>query len=962
MDQGPTTVGSIVGRLSMDRDHWLADMQKTKTDVRELGALEPKIKIDADVAAALAKLEQVRRAAEAAGVHTTSSVTATSTPASGSASTGAAAKVDAVAAAERRLALAEAASESATARAIVAEMKFEEQRDKRKRTAAQVAAAELALSEAVKRSDAAATRAALAEDALAAAQRKAAESALAEAAAQETQTAATVKANQANSTNVSRTGMIAAAVAALVPMMVPLAAFTIGAAGALTMMGISGVVAVKGIHDEMAAGTTAGQEYTAGIRELKGDLDTLAHTGAVSMLSSFHTATSDLNNSMPMLNRQVGEFTGFLGRSATNVFAGSLQGARVLEPLMMSIAGWVERLSAGFKSWTGNGGLQTFANYAMATLPQVETTLAAVAQAIMHILEALAPLGTIGLSVLTGISEAINGIPVDVLATLTGAVLAGVGAFKLWGFIAPMLAAVTEAVALTTNSIGLLGVSMEIATGPIGWIVAGVSALVAVFAVSAAATQQATAVTDSYTAALKADSGAIGENVRQQAIQQLMASGTLAAGKQLGISAKLVTDATLGNVPAQIALNSAMGDAAVKAGLYKVSGTGLTDSQKATKASIANVTDALGVNGSALHQSIADLKLTAEANGVTTASTDAQGASVSELAKRYGMTVDEYLAATVTQGKTAAQLKATSDAMKLQGTAAELLKQSLDLLNGKTLSAAGAQNQFDSQIANMSTHINAAGKEINRADTLLEGMTASAVKNRGELIGLTTAAEANAQAFRDNGGSADDTKAKLISMKDEIIKNAIAHGEDADQVQKYVDTLFKIPDTIPPTKLELDAAQASADLAAYQFKLGQIPSLMRTVMTVDQVMGTGVGVLKKADGGTVFGPGTASSDSVPHMLSVGEEVISNKNGQADRNRPLLKAISAGRVPHTLMAGAVAASPAPANSAPSNRPIYAEGSLFGWIREVANGEATFLINRAAGDRKVGLSTGMQRAAF
>ncbi|MWV50059.1 phage tail tape measure protein [Rathayibacter sp. VKM Ac-2803] len=50
----------------------------------------------------------------------------------------------------------------------------------------------------------------------------------------------------------------------------------------------------------------------------------------------------------------------------------------------------------------------------------------------------------------------------------------------------------------------------------------------------------------------------------------------------------------------------------------------------------------------------------------------------------------------------------------------------------------------------------------------------------------------------------------------------------------------------------------------------------------------------RADGGTIYGPGTASSDTAGvYALSVGEEIISNKKGQADRNRSLLKAVNAG---------------------------------------------------------------------
>jgi hypothetical protein len=46
----------------------------------------------------------------------------------------------------------------------------------------------------------------------------------------------------------------------------------------------------------------------------------------------------------------------------------------------------------------------------------------------------------------------------------------------------------------------------------------------------------------------------------------------------------------------------------------------------------------------------------------------------------------------------------------------------------------------------------------------------------------------------------------------------------------------------------------------------------------------------------------------------------------------------------------------------DRPIYMDGTLFGVLREMANGEAQIVVNQAAAQRKATLSTGMQRAAF
>ncbi|MGS8551732.1 hypothetical protein, partial [Salmonella enterica] len=82
-------------------------------------------------------------------------------------------------------------------------------------------------------------------------------------------------------------------------------------------------------------------------------------------------------------------------------------------------------------------GIEKFAGYALSMLPTVTDVLGKLAAMVMHILEALAPLGQIGLTVLSGIATAIDAIPVDVLSQLIVTITWGAVAFKAWGFIAP---------------------------------------------------------------------------------------------------------------------------------------------------------------------------------------------------------------------------------------------------------------------------------------------------------------------------------------------------------------------------------------------------------------------------------------------------------------------------------------------------------------------------------------------
>src|SRR5215469_5069294 len=71
-DEGPTTVGSIDGKLRLDIDDWKAKIAVVKADARELGSEHPNIKVEADTAGAQAHMAAVDAAAQAMGVSATS--------------------------------------------------------------------------------------------------------------------------------------------------------------------------------------------------------------------------------------------------------------------------------------------------------------------------------------------------------------------------------------------------------------------------------------------------------------------------------------------------------------------------------------------------------------------------------------------------------------------------------------------------------------------------------------------------------------------------------------------------------------------------------------------------------------------------------------------------------------------------------------------------------------------------
>jgi hypothetical protein len=878
-DSGPTVVGSIVAQLKIDASDFNKKLDEAELAVKRLSRTDPTVKVKSDVADAVAKLDAVKRA------------------------------TDDVATANTRLSVAERQAQNTASTAYIANLRLEDVLGKRGRTELQVAAATEAASRADRNAEAAELRHLAATTALTEAQKAFAAANAIEAVSQDDANDKESKSNELHRTSISRVGAIVAAVAALLPLLAPVGAYALAAAGGLAGMGAAGILAIVGIKNAMASGTDVGNAYSAGLALLKSDLNQLSSTAAVSMLVYFKSAVSEINAALPELNDQVGVFSRILGGTGNAALQGTLNVLHTLNPLFVTAAQYVERLAVGFLSWTQTGGLAKFSSYAMAALPQVAGLLGTLASSAVRVVQALAPAGTAMIGFLTILANVISFVSGagPVFAAGVAGVTAFAVAFKLFGAVTPLITAATEA-------IYGLAAAEKLALGPIGLVVAGITALIAVLSVSAASATQAKGAVDDYTAAVQADNGVIGENVRLQAAKALSDAGAFAAAQRLGIASKVLTDASLGNADATRVLNEKL--AANKA--QAVAAAGAIDgysaaSYKARSAIIRNANEqneAIRASADTQKDAIAtqikaynDIQ---KALGGTTISTRAQLAAEQDLAKSAGVSLGTYLQASAAQRDTKTQMDLTTATMYLQNDAAGLLKQTLDKLNGKTLDAAGAQNQFDSQLANMSTHIDETGKTINRANTILDGMTAAAVANRGELISLTHAALDNADAFRANGGSATDTIQKLKDMRQSIIDNAVAHGEDKKSVQDYLDTLFKIPSSLPPTKLEVDNGDALDKINAVLYALSQVPASARTSVGVDisKVPSSNPWVPKPKGSATgepfVSGPGTPTSDSIPRWLSVGEAVI--KTSRASEYRPMLYAINNG-TPNQIRAAA-----------------------------------------------------------
>jgi hypothetical protein len=105
------------------------------------------------------------------------------------------------------------------------------------------------------------------------------------------------------------------------------------------------------------------------------------------------------------------------------------------DPLNDDFAGWLESVASGFDSWAtglaGTQGFQEFIDYVREVGPQVAETFGSLANAVLQIAEAAAPLGGPVLKAIEGFADAVAGIADSDLGTPILAGVAALSAFRL---------------------------------------------------------------------------------------------------------------------------------------------------------------------------------------------------------------------------------------------------------------------------------------------------------------------------------------------------------------------------------------------------------------------------------------------------------------------------------------------------------------------------------------------------
>jgi hypothetical protein len=592
----------------------------------------------------------------------------------------------------------------------------------------------------------------------------------------------------------SMSGLVVAA-AALAPALIPIGAAATGLGGIAVAAGVA-ALAVKGIQKEMKAGTPVGQQFSASIATLKGDLSELEHTAAGGVLTGFKKSVAEIQPLMPTLNRDTALYSSQLGDIAGNTGVALVTLFHRFEPLFAQFNQDLVNGSAKLAQWAKSStGVSSFVAYAQAQLPKVEQFFGTLAVTVGHLAQGFAPFGGFILSDLTAFSKVINAIPVPVLKVAAPAVLSLVVAMK-----AMAVASATASGIIKLNS-ALLGF-----------------------------------------AAAETTVGAASLSLVRYLGPLAIAIGTVvAAGKGLEVVSQKFDKGTF--------MHDVLDPH--NADILKVQGSGID----ALRGAYEQAHD--GIEGTA--QQLLDWgSKSANATIVTKqhyVSVKELDGALADLRSQLGPTSGAVTTLLGAQVKAGITIDGVTTTIGAQTTAAGLLKNALDRLNGATVSVEDTQNQFLDTLGQLKKAHDAGTRSIDQN-------SAKGRVNREVLVAAIKAANDHAQAVANEtakthglaagvrAGSAD------FAAHEEAIKRAAhAAGLDEAAVAALIAKLGKVPRAVVTAlsirdKASSQIATIKANLAALKSKQIDITTYVKNVI-LPTVRGPSAGERHHASGGSV---------------------------------------------------------------------------------------------------------------
>ena len=248
---------------------------------------------------------------------------------------------------------------------------------------------------------------------------------------------------------------------------------------------------------------------------------------------------------------------------------------------------------------------------------------------------------------------------------------------------------------------------------------------------------------------------------------------------------------------------------------------------------------------------------------------EAEGYTVDEINKLLPQTKDALIGVADAAQEVAPAIESTTTAFDDQAEAADNAWDSIKSLTDGMAGLRDSQRGFEAAIDD-------ARKALKENGKTLDINTAKGRANEAALDDIATSGMEWVDSMREQGASQDELQGAMSQTRDEFIKTARQMGMSKKEAKELARELGLIPGKVTST-VEVNTSSAKSIIDRF------ISDQAKRQIRLNVVANTGGagprGVQMRASGGSVRGPGTATSDSIPALLSNGEHVLTASDVQ-----------------------------------------------------------------------------------
>lgn len=513
-------------------------------------------------------------------------------------------------------------------------------------------------------------------------------------------------------------------------------------------------------------------------------------------------------------------------------------------PLNTGFSQWLVDATQDLDNWSAGlsktEGFQEFIDYIETNGPRVAETFGAIGNAVLQIVEAIAPLGGPSLAIIEALADAIASIADSPLGT-------------------PLLGLVAALGALSTGARAYAAVSKATFGGPGAAMLRNYST--GLFNVATA--QQRATLSAKELAAIQAGTARSFGRVAIGAAGLTLALTGVADKAGLANTATLSLLGPWGTAGGLLLDLKARGDSWAESinGIYAAANSGDIDQLNASLSQTKSQLDDLQ-NQDGVGDFFGDLF-------TNIAGSDLLGLGKSAIDKAkdaiaYGEAYKPVIAAIDSLSQNAAVasgfLATGLDGVAAATNAATAAQAARILSMQEAKKATG--DAFDAE-TNYRQALKDAQEQAAKNNAGIRGSSDAALENRRQLTNLKNAWNGQTDAVKNNEG-------RYKSARKSFIDTAVAMGVPIKKARELANSLLEIPKSkVIPVKVT-GVAKALADIRTVQNALNAL-NASRGISLSNQ--GVKNDPNNRASGGPIYGPGTPTSDSIPAMLSNGEYVI-----------------------------------------------------------------------------------------